>query len=289
MKAIFICTMLLMLSACAYESVQPADFSKSIAALESVHGGKIGVYAINTANNQKLGYRSDERFAMCSTHKMLLVAAVLSRVDKQKDSLDRLVKFSQSDIQSYAPIAKQHLEQGAMSVADLSAATIQYSDNTTATLLLKSIGGPKAFNRYMQSLGDRITRLDRYEPEINTNIPLDPRDTTTPSAITNSMHKLLVGNALSANSKELLLEWLIGNTTGDKKLRAGINPNWKVGDKTGSGENGASSDVAIVWPTDSKPWLIAVYYTDAKSSPDQQSAVIAQVGKIIGDTFSSSQ
>jgi beta-lactamase class A len=176
-----------------------------------------------------------------------------------------------------------------MSVADLSAATIQYSDNTTATLLLKSIGGPEAFNRYMQSLGDKITRLDRYEPEINTNIPLDPRDTTTPSAMTNTMHKLLVGNVLSPNSKELLLEWLIGNTTGDKKLRAGININWKVGDKTGSGENGASSDVAIVWPTDRKPWLIAVYYTDAKSSPEQQNAVIAKIGKIISDTFSSNQ
>ena len=287
MKAFFICSILLMLSACSYEGVQSSDFSKSMVALESVHGGKIGVYAINTANNQKLGYRSDERFAMCSTHKLLLVAAVLSRVDKQKDSLDRLVKFSQSDIQNYAPIAKQHLEQGRMSVADLSSATIQYSDNTTANLLLKSIGGPKAFNRYMHTLGDRITRLDRYEPEINTNIPLDPRDTTTPSAITNTMYKLLVGNELSPNSKELLLEWLIGNTTGNKKLRAGINPNWKVGDKTGSGENGASSDVAIVWPTDSKPWLIAVYYTDTKSSPEQHSVVIAKVGKIISDTFSS--
>lgn len=271
--------------ACAHESAITSDFSNQMAQLESNEGGRIGVSAINTGDNQRLNYRSDERFAMCSTHKLLLVAAVLSRVDKGKDSLERLVKFSQSDIQNYAPIAKQHLGEGAMSIADLSVAAIKYSDNTAATLLLKGIGGPKAFNLYTQSLGDRVTRLDRFEPDINTNIQSDPRDTTTPSAMVNTMRKLLLGNALSPKSKELLLTWLIGNTTGDKKLRAGINSNWKIGDKTGSGENGASNDVAIVWPTDNKPWLIAVYYTDAKSSQEQQSKVIAKVGQIVSNTF----
>lgn len=260
-------------------------FVSQIKALEQKEGGRIGVAAVNLENNQRLEYRASERFAMCSTFKLLLVAVVLSRVDAGKEKLNKLVDFTQSDIQEYAPIAKEHLKEGKMSIAELNAATIQYSDNTAANLLLQTIGGPKEFTRYIRSLGDKVTRLDRNEPTLNSNLPNDPRDTTTPSAMVETMRKLLTGDALSLESKEQLNAWLIGNTTGDKKIRAGMNPAWKIGDKTGSGENGASNDVAIVWLTNKKPFLIAVYYTGADSSADKKSEVIAQVGRIVKTIF----
>jgi len=273
------------LTAFAENMSMSSDFVSHIEALEQKEGGRIGVAAINMANGERLEYRSSERFALCSTFKLPLVAAVLSRIDEGKEKLNRLITFSQIDILEYAPITKEHLGNGKMSIAELGAAAIQYSDNTAANLLLQSIGGPEAFIRYVRSLGDKVTRLDRTEPTLNTNLPDDPCDTTTPSAMRNTMQKLLVGNALSPQSREQLNAWLIGNTTGGKKLRAGMNPIWKIGDKTGSGKNGASSDIAIVWPTNKKPFLITVYYTGAESSVDKQSEVIAEVGRLVSTTF----
>lgn len=284
MKKMVICW-LLALSPFAALAQNDPEFQKHIAALEHSQGGRIGVAAINTANGQRLGYRANERFAMCSTHKLVLVAAVLSRVDAGTEKLERLVEFSQADIQSYAPIAKQHLLEGKMSVAALSAAAIEYSDNTAANLLLESIGGPQAFTHYVRALGDGVTRLDRNEPTLNSNVQEDQRDTTTPSAMADLMQKLLISTALSPTSKEQLIAWLVGNTTGAEKLRAGMNPAWKIGDKTGSGDNGASNDVAIVWPTDNKPFLVAVYYTGAATSAEDRSRVIAEVGRIVSARF----
>lgn len=278
----------------AEEAVEPqgsvlakvtSEFVSQVKFLEQKEGGRLGVAVINLENGQTLAYRADEHFAMCSTFKLLLVAAILSRVDASEEKLDRSIAFNQADLLEYAPITRQHLEDGSMSVAELSAATIQYSDNTAANLLLQSIGGPEAFTHYVRSLGDEITRLDRDEPAMNSNLPDDLRDTTTPLAMVKNMQRILTGNALSEPSKDQLNTWLIGNTTGDKRLRAGMNPAWKIGDKTGSGENGASNDIAIVWPTDKKPFLIAVYYTGANSSADKKSEVIAEVGRIVSATL----
>lgn len=275
----------LVLLLASLDTLARADFGQVIADFEQKNGGRLGVSAFNIANGERLGYRANERFAMASTFKLLLVAAVLRQVDLGTEALDRSVKFSAADIQSYAPITSKHLKDGQMSVSELCAATLQYSDNTAANLLLKRVGGPAGLTRYIRTLGDKTTRLDRNEPSLNTNITGDLRDTTTPIAMLNSMQTLLVGNALSINSKKQLTKWLIGNTTGDAKLRAGFNPAWKVGDKTGSGANGASNDVAIVWPDKNLPFLITVYYTDSTISPEQQSKVIADVGRVVARMF----
>lgn len=269
----------------AYPAAADSTFSQAIAALESRHGGRLGVAVLDTATGQASGYRMRERFAMCSTHKVLLVAAVLSRVDAGSERLERRVDYGADDLLDYAPVTRSHVRDGAMTVGELAAAAIRYSDNTAANLLLAGVGGPRGLTHYLRSLDDHVTRIDRNEPSLNTNLPGDVRDTTTPAAMVDTMRKLLVGNALSVDSRRQLLQWLAGNTTGDAKLRAGLGPAWKVGDKTGSGGRGASSDVAIVWPPGRSPLLVAVYYSGSIGSRAQQSAVIAEVGRIIGATF----
>lgn len=264
---------------------QRESFNDAIADLESAEGGRLGVAVLDTATGERFGYRADERFAMTSTFKWVLVAAVLSRVDAGEESLERQIGYDESDILSYAPIAKQHLADGEMTVAELSDAAIRYSDNTAANLLLETMGGPDGLTRYMRSVGDDISRLDRFEPELNTNLPDDPRDTTTPAAMVDIMRTVLVGDALSASSKHHLHDWLIRNTTGDSKLRAGLDPAWTVGDKTGAGDRGASNDVAIVWRAGEAPLLIAVYYSDSAISAEARSAVHAEVGELINAAF----
>lgn len=262
------------------------QFQHSLAELEATHGGRLGVAVLDTETGRRFDYRADERFAMTSTFKWVLVAAVLDRVDAGQEALDRSVRYNDSDILSYAPIAIQHLSDGSMTVAELSDASIRYSDNTTANLLLETLGGPAGLTAFMREQGDTVSRLDRNEPELNTNLPDDPRDTTTPAAMVNLMESVLLGDTLSVESRVRLQDWLILNTTGDSKLRAGLHPQWTVGDKTGSGARGASNDVAVVWRPGAKPLLIAVYYSGSDLSNDALSAVHADVGRLVTDLFS---
>ncbi|MFL1485142.1 class A beta-lactamase [Marinobacter sp. LN3S78] len=262
-------------------------FQESIEALESTNGGRLGVAVLDTETGRRFEYRADERFAMTSTFKWVLGAAVLARVDAGEETLDRPVRYDESDIQSYAPVAKEHLPEGEMTVAELIDASIRYSDNTTANLLLETLGGPAGLTSYMRSQGDTVSRLDRNEPDLNTNLPGDKRDSTTPAAMLGLMETVLLGEALSTGSREQLHDWLIRNTTGDSKLRAGLDPQWTVGDKTGSGDRGASNDVAIVWRPDAGPVLIAVYYSGSERSNDARSAVHAEVGRLVTEVVKS--
>lgn len=259
-----------------------ATFDQQMAQLEAKYNGRIGVDMWNTAKDTRLSYRGDERFVMCSTHKFPLVAAVLARVDAGQDTLTRQISYGPADLLPHAPIAKKHVAEEKLSVADLSAAALQYSDNTASNLLLHAIGGPEGFTNYVRGLGDNITRLDRNEPDLNTNLPGDDRDTTTPAAMTDLLHKILLGDALTPTSREQLIKWMAGNTTGDKRIRAGVPDGWRVGDKTGTGDNGATSDIAILWPPNGgKPVLLSIYYSGAERDMETRHKIIAEVTQVI--------
>lgn len=175
-----------------------------------------------------------------------------------------------------------------MTVLELLAASIQYSDNTAANLLLTAVGGPAALTAYVRSVGDQVTRLDRAEPELNSALPGDERDTTTPRAMVSNMQVLLLGNRLRRSSREQLLTWLIGNTTGAEKLRAGLPADWRVGDKTGMGAHGATNDVAIIWPPHGQPVLVAAYLCETESSVTARNEALADVGRAVAQSLSSS-
>jgi beta-lactamase class A len=273
-------------------SVNGADTSKSvdksadrIGAIEQRLGGQLGVLAIDTGTGRKIENRATERFPMCSTFKLLLAGAVLDRIDKHQENLDRRITYGERDLLEWAPVAKEHLKEGGMTVEAMCAAAIEYSDNTAANLLLRSIGGPGKLTEYLRSIGDKATRLDRNEPDLNTAIAGDPRDTATPTSMLNSVNTLVLGQALSENSRKQLADWLVANTTGGARLRAGLPADWRIGDKTGTGQNGATNDVAIVWPPDRAPILIVAFFVGSKADGSKREAAIAEIGRIVADTF----
>jgi beta-lactamase class A len=265
------------------DSVKSA--SERIAALEARAGGRLGVFVLDTASGLSIAHRSDERFPMCSTFKLLTAAAVLALVDAGSERLDRKIPYGTADLLEYAPVTKAHAGEGAMSLGDLCAAAIDWSDNTAANLLLRVIGGPPAFTRYVRALGDELTRLDRNEPTLNTAIAGDERDTTTPAAMVGDMRAVLLGDRLSPGSRRQLETWLIGDRVGDKRIRAGLPPSWRVGDKTGTGDNGTANVIAIIRPPDRAPLLAASYYTGSSGSADALNAVHKEVGGIVAATF----
>lgn len=251
------------------------------AKLEALHGGRLGVFAIDGATGRRIAHRAEERFPMCSTFKVLAVSAVLQRIDAGSERLERRIAYAKSDLLEYAPIAREHLANGYMTVQALCEAAIEYSDNTAANLLLASLGGPAAVTKFARSIGDEVTRLDRNEPSLNTAIPGDARDTTTPAAIARDLQTLLTGSVLSHASRQRLQSWLLACRTGTDCLRAGLPASWRVGDKTGSGRNGTRNDLAAVWPPKGAPIFISAYYTGSPAPSAQRNAVLAEVGRIV--------
>nr|WP_232467656.1 class A beta-lactamase [Bordetella genomosp. 9] len=251
-----------------------AGFHAACARLERAHDRRLGLYAIDTGNGRTVGYRAGERFAFCSTFKALLAGAILARLKADAGILDRRILYTRHDLVPYSPITEKHAG-GSMTVADLCAAALQYSDNTAANLLLHAVGGPAALTGYARALGNRSFRLDRYEPALNSAIPGDPRDTVTPADMAASLRSLAVGNALTAGGRERLPEWLLGNTTGANRIQAGAPAGWRVGDKTGTGDYGAANDIAIVWAPDRPPIVLAVYTAASATAAAADEPLIA--------------
>jgi beta-lactamase class A len=256
-----------------------SDFANRILPIEQRTGARIGVAALDSGSGKRLDYRSEERFPMCSTFKFLAAAAVLKRVDDGQEKLDRFVSYGAKDILEYAPVTKAHLKEGGMTVGALCKAAIEQSDNTAGNLLLDAIGGPVGLTNFARSIGDQMTRLDRKEPELNSAIPGDERDTTSPAAMCADMERLLQGNVLSESSRRQLEDWLQHNETGSLMIRAGVPKAWSVGDKTGRGENGATNDVAIVRPSGRPPILIAIYSIGSTASADDCAGTVAKAAQ----------
>ncbi|WP_210491496.1 class A beta-lactamase [Patulibacter sp. SYSU D01012] len=227
----------------------------ALARLERGHGARLGVLAVDTGSGRTLAYRADERFAFASTGKAL-TAGLLLRTASDRD-LRRVVRYRKADLLEYAPVTRRHLRTG-MSLRGLTIAALQLSDNTAANLVMRELGGPAAVERALRRMGDRTTRVDRTEPTLNTAKRGDRRDTTTPRAIAGDLRKLLLGTELVPRRRALLRRWMIGNTTGDAYVRAGVPAGWVVADKTGAGGHGTRNDVAVAWPPQGAPIVIAV-------------------------------
>jgi beta-lactamase class A len=258
-----------------------SDAANQVAAIEARLGGRIGVAALDTGSGKRFDYRAEERFPMCSTFKFLAAAAVLKRVDEKQEQLDRFVSYDAKDILEYAPVTKAHLKEGGMTLGALCEAGIEQSDNTAGNLLLDAIGGPAGVTNFARSLGDQITRLDRKEPQLNSAIPGDDRDTITPGSMLADMTRILTGDVLSRSSRRQLEDWLQRNQTGTAMIRAGVPTNWIIGDKTGRGANGATNDIAIIRPPGRAPILLTIYSVGSSASPEERSAVLAEVARII--------
>ncbi|MCP3373076.1 class A beta-lactamase [Bradyrhizobium cajani] len=266
-------------------TVETTRLLDAIKQLEIRSGGRLGVAVLDTRTGASIHHKGDERFPMCSTFKALASAAILKGAGDKLDRLDRRIRIEQADIVENSPVTREHVGSDGMSLRELCEAAMTRSDNTAANLLLKNMGGPAGLTAFARSLGDKVTRLDRTETQLNEAAPGDPRDTTSPNAMAGNFRRLLFGNELMPEARDQLAKWLIANKTGDYRLRAGLPQNWRVGDKTGAGGNGTNNDVAVVWPPQRSPLIIAVYLTGASLDMNGQNEVIASAGREVAREF----
>jgi beta-lactamase class A len=249
-----------------------------MADIERRHGGRLGVFAVDTGSDRTLAHRADERFLMCSTFKGLLAALIYARVDAGEEDMSRMISYAAADLIFTSPITKANVGKGMMSVGDLARATLEYSDNTAAILLMRSAGGPAGLTAFLRGMGDMVTRSDRYEPDSNQYD--GSRDTTSPRAIVGSARKILLGNILKPESRARLEAGMAACKPGARRIRATLPEGWAVGDRPGENVYEESNDYAIVRPPDRAPLLVATYYDAPKTSTADREAVIREVGAV---------
>ena len=143
-----------------------------------------------------------------------------------------------------------------MPLAEVCQAAVQVSDNTAGNLLLKTIGGPQAITDFARSIGDDRTRLDRWETELNSAIPGDPRDTSTPHALGGGYRNLLTGDVLAPPQRQQFEDWMRANET--SSMRPGLPEGWTTADKTGNGDYASTNDVGIAYGPEGRRVLISV-------------------------------
>jgi len=270
-------------SVSALANTQQTSVQQELKAIETSSGGKLGISAVNTANNERIQYRAEERFPMQSTMKLIGAAAILKKSMTDTNLLQQKIMYKKEDLVFWSPITEKHLTDG-MTISELCAATIMYSDSTAINLLIKKLGGPQAINAFTRSIGNHTFRLDGWESDLNSN-PNDLYDTVTPAAMEKSLQKLALGNILGQSQREQLITWMKGNTTGDARIRAGAPKGWIVGDKTGSGSYGITNDIAVIWPPKCSPIVVTIYFTQPKKDAPKRDDVIAAATRIIIKAF----
>jgi beta-lactamase class A len=255
-----------------------ADRKHEFRQLEDRFDARLGVYAIDTGTGRTVQYRAGERFAYASTFKALAAAEILDETTPAE--LDRVVRYSADDLVTYSPVTEKHVATG-MTLRAIADAAVRYSDNTAANLMLGHLGGPQKFEKELREVGDKVTDPARYETELNEARPGDRRDTSTPRALAESLRAYAVGNALEPADRDILNGWLRGNTTGGELIRAGVPDGWVVGDKTGAGGYGTRNDIAVIWPPDRAPIVLAVLSSRDEKDAEYDNALIAEATKVV--------
>ncbi|WP_349877382.1 class A beta-lactamase [Micromonospora sp. HUAS YX12] len=260
----------------ATPSASPVPPPAELAALERRFGARIGVYAVDTGTGRTLAHRADERFAYASTCKALAAGAMLAATSDAER--DRVVRYRRADLVAHSPVTERHVATG-MTLRDAAEAAVRYSDNTAGNLLFDALGGPAGFARALREVGDRVTRPARNEPELNAATPGDERDTSTPRALAGSLRAYALGKALRPADRDLLLGWMRASTTGSGLVRAGVPAGWQVADKSGTGGYGTRNDIAVVWPPDRAPIVLAVMTSRDSRDAEPDGALVAQAAR----------
>ena len=255
---------------------------ETVRKIEHRSNGQLGIAIHDTGLDRHWYYKADERFPLSSTFKPFACAGLLSKMDKGEEHLDRRLIVHSEDIVTYSPVTANHIGPPGLSLSQLCEATITLSDNTAGNFVLKALGGPTGFTAYMQSIGDKTTRLDRWETALNEAHPGDARDTTTPRAAMTSLTTLLLGEALSPASRDRLTGWMRNDKVADALLRASLPQNWEIADKTGAGNNGSRGIIAVIWPPAQAPLIVAIYMTGTSFSLEERNTAIAEIGHALG-------
>src|SRR5260221_13174275 len=103
--------------------------------MESDLGGRIGGAAIDTGNGARLAHRGDERFAMCSTFKWMLAAAVLAQHDHGGKILGQHLSYGPKGLLAPSPVTQEIGGGWDLPLPELSQPAVEARANSAADIL----------------------------------------------------------------------------------------------------------------------------------------------------------
>ncbi|MBU2654627.1 class A beta-lactamase, partial [Acidomonas methanolica] len=257
-------------------------------AVEQTSGGRLGAFVLDIGSGRSFGWRADERFCHCSTFKLSLAAMVLRESDVGRLDLTETLSFSKADIVGYSPVVEENLAAGGLSILALAKAVQITSDNAAANVLMRRLGGPEAVTRFWREIGDDTSRLDGYEPSVNVIPPGTEANSTTPHAMADTVHRIVLGDVLSKGSRERLQAWMAATRSGQNRIRAGIPADWRGYDKTGTGMRpglgNKTNDLAVLVPPGGRSPLVVIGYFEnpvfSEAIRPADEAVLKRLGEV---------
>ncbi|MDA0567922.1 class A beta-lactamase [Streptomonospora sp. S1-112] len=260
-------------------SVDPASYTPDLEALAKEYDTRLGVYALDTATGAEVSFNADERFAYASTHKAFSAGAVLAA--NSMAELEEEVPIEEGDLlpESHSPVVQEHVGS-TMTLLEICDAAVRFSDNSAANLLFEELGGPEGLDAALEELGDDVTHVDRVEPDLSEGTPGDIRDTSTPEAMATTLRAYALGDALPEEKRDILVDMLKRSVTGDALIRAGVPEGWEVGDKSGTADYGGRNDIAVVWPEEGGPIVMAVMTRQDDTEDEPHDALVAEAAEV---------
>lgn len=252
-------------------------FAAAVTELEDEYEARVGVALIDVDSGERLSHREDERFGFASTMKAFAAAALLDSTDEQER--EAVLRWSAEDAAAagYSPVTEAAVEDG-MSLGELAEATVRESDNLAMNLVLQELGGPEGLAEALQDVGDSVTRPVDVEPDLNDVAPGEEANTSTAAALAGLLERITDGSWLQDRDRDVLLDWMSGNATGDSLIRAGAPRDWEVMDKSG-GAGAIRNDVAVVTRPDRGP-VVLVVLTERDDGQDFDDALVAEVARV---------
>ncbi|WIH22043.1 GMA family class A beta-lactamase [Photobacterium damselae] len=275
----------MLLSSCLFISFlsTASTLNDSLYSIEQRTLGRIGVSVLDSTD-QQWHYKGNERFPMMSTFKTLACAKMLQDSDRDILDISTMAPVKSDELIAWSPITK-NMVGSSITIENACEATMKTSDNTAANIVLKHIGGPQGVTAFLRLIGDKVTQLDRFEPELNQAKADDLRDTTTPNAMNKTLYHILFEDVLAQNSKKQLKEWMQGNTVSDSLLRSVLPKGWSIADRSGAGANGSRGITAAIWTDEREPLIISIYLTQTNLSMPERNQVINEIGKAIFEEY----
>ncbi|RNL73027.1 class A beta-lactamase [Streptomyces sp. I6] len=251
--------------------------------LEDRFEARLGVYAVDTGTGREVVHNDEESFAYASTFKALAAGAVLR--EYSLSGLDRVIRYSADEMVAHSPVTAKHVGTG-MSLAELCDAAVRLGDNTAANLLLDQMGGPRGLDAALEEIGDDVTRMERRETQLNEWSPGSLSDTSTPRALAGALRAYALEDALGKGERAQLTAWLRASATGAELIKAGVPKDWLVGHRAGAGSGyGVRNDIAVVWPPDSAPIVMAIMSNGLRRDADYDDRLIAGAASVVADTL----
>jgi beta-lactamase class A len=235
---------------------------QQIAAMASENPGEYGIAAMDVATGAMISFNGNEAFPMASTMKVAVAAAYLAEVDAGRRTI-------------HDPIAGTT----ALSLMDV---MITRSDNRATDLLMATLGGPSAVDRWLRSHNLTGIRVDRTIAQLlgDRRDLRDVRDSSTPKAMLSMLRTIDTGSVLKPQSRALLMDMMSRCRTGSNRMRALLPAGARVEHKTGT-LSGYTGDVGFVTMPNGRRIAIALFARGGENRP----AVIATAAKAIYDAF----